>query len=197
MLFMPRRATNLEPVLTTLRHELRNVLSPITMIVDLLAARGDGPELPVLQRGVHVLGHMIEDLCALTRGGREALAVEARAVTLAKIMTEAVDATSTRLAQIGATIAMSVQPRLRIIADARWLAIAIASAIRHVATPGAKLAVGATRDGKTIVVRVSTDAAELPAATSLAFARQLVEAQGGTWATAEDPRFCFPIAPIG
>ena len=186
----------MERVLSPLRHELRNVLTPISIMADVLALRGPSVEISVLVRDVRLLGLMFEDLCELTRGTHDQVALDVRSVELADVVARVVEATAPHLLQVGASIVVAVPAGLRIAADPALLELALASVVRHLAAPAARLALDATRESGAIGVRMGSAGEPLPDSRALGFAQHLVELQAGTWDAGTDLHLSLPVAPM-
>lgn len=192
------RPPALEQVLKALRHELRNTLSPILTIVDVLNLRGDGgPEVEMLSREVRLLMLMHDDLWSLTRAAAGQLEVTPSEVALDDVVARMARATAIQLDQMGVKLVPTVPVGLRVMADPVCLCLALASAVRHVATPAARVTLEAARGPTEITVRVRSSEATVPADRALLFARQLVELQGGTLTSSDGLRVSLPVAPIG
>lgn len=186
----------LEAVLGPLRHELRNTLSPITMIADVLALRDGGAELEMLVRDVRELALLVEDMSALTSATHSNLPIRTRAVDLEKVVATTLETIAPHLAQRAASVQVEIATKLGVQADASCLGIALGSAIRHCAQASNQVALVAARDGRTVTIRISPLNASLPTPTALVLTRQLVEAQRGTFTIGHDLRLSLPVASI-
>jgi signal transduction histidine kinase len=184
----------LEAVLGPLRHELRNTLSPITMIADVLALRDGGAELEMLVRDVRELALLVEDMSAVTRETHSNRPIRTRAVDLARVVATTLETLALHLAQRAASVRVEIPPKLRVQADPSCLEIALGSALRHCAQASNQIALAAVRDGRTVRLRISPLNAALPAPAALVVCRQLVEAQRGTFTIGDGLELSLPIA---
>lgn len=165
------------------------------MIVDVLALRAPTAEIDVLVRDVRRLGVMLDDLCELTRASAGRLAFATRALDLAKVVSHVVDAIGPQLGQLGAALAVTIPDGVRVIADPTWLPVALASILRHIAAPSARLELVARRAAGRIHCTVRATPRAASTARALDFARRLVELQGGRVTAGPAVRVSLPAAP--
>lgn len=177
-----------DDVLRPLRHELRNTLTPIAMLADVLALRAPGPEVDILVRDVRRLSLVLDDLFELTRGLPTRLPLAPRTLDLGAVVASIVEATAEHRRQLGVALAVTIPAGLCVTADPTLLAVALASIIRHAATPSAQLALAARRAAGSIQLTLRTDPLPLPDERALDFARRLLELQGGRWVAGDELR---------
>jgi light-regulated signal transduction histidine kinase (bacteriophytochrome) len=189
-----REPAQLETVLGPLRHELCNAVGPISMAVELLAMRGAGTELDMIERHVRVLSLLLYDLSELTRATQVHLDLAACPLELTDVIERVLLATEAHLGEVGASITVALPPGLCVIADPGCLALALGSLLRHLAMRSSQLTVGGTRSRDTVVVHVGAAGASLPNERALGFARGLVELQGGRLVAGNDLQLTLPVA---
>ncbi|CAN5846946.1 hypothetical protein BH18ACI5_BH18ACI5_30150 [soil metagenome] len=138
--------------LATLSHELRNPMAPIRFAVELL----DGPPATAqrarltIARQVQHLTRLIDDLLDLTRITRKKLELHARAVEVAEIVNDAVDASASEVASAGH------QLRVELPEHAVWL-LADPDRVVQMLTNLLNNAARYTDAGGTIVIGASVD----------------------------------------
>ncbi|MBO0726382.1 MAG: PAS domain-containing protein, partial [Blastocatellia bacterium] len=82
--------------LATLAHELRNPLAPISNAIRILTLRGNDPAVvaqtsEVMERQVHQISRLVEDLLEVSRIGRGKISLEKAPVDLADVVATAVE----------------------------------------------------------------------------------------------------------
>src|SRR5215813_8761954 len=82
--------------LTTLAHELRNPLAPLRNAIQILGLRGDDPLVvgqtkEVLDRQVHQMIRLVEDLLEVSRIGRGKISLQKASIDLAEVVATAVE----------------------------------------------------------------------------------------------------------
>src|SRR5262249_58647894 len=82
--------------LATLAHELRNPLAPIRNAIQILAKRGDDPEIvaqscDVMDRQVQQIVRLMDDLLEVSRIGRGKISLQKAPVDLAHVIAMAVE----------------------------------------------------------------------------------------------------------
>jgi PAS domain S-box-containing protein len=125
--------------LAILAHELRNPLAPISNAVQILALRGDDPEVvaqstELMDRQVHQLTRLVDDLLEVSRAGRGKISLQKAPVDLAEVVATAVE-TSRPLIEAHRhilTVSLPDSPA-RVEADAARLTQAISNLLNNAA----------------------------------------------------------------
>lgn len=107
--------------LSTLAHELRNPLAPLSNSLALLKHRGHGDEalLDMMRRQVTLLSRLVEDLLDVARITKDKMELRKQRVSLAQILESAAEATSAELEAHRQKLVMVLPagPRLELDAD--------------------------------------------------------------------------------
>ncbi|MDC3961218.1 response regulator [Polyangium jinanense] len=147
--------------LAMLGHELRNPLAPMVTALELIRMRSGGalgrPE-QVIERQVHHLGRMVDDLLDVSRVARGLISLAKRSTELEPIITRALEMASPLLEKRRHHVTVTV-PRtgLAVYADPDRLAQVFANLFTNAAKytdPGGVVEVSAERRGGTIVATV-------------------------------------------
>ncbi|MRG92428.1 ATP-binding protein [Polyangium spumosum] len=147
--------------LAMLGHELRNPLAPMVTALELIRMRSGGhlgrPE-QVIERQVHHLGRMVDDLLDVSRVARGLISLSKRPTELEPIITRALEMASPLLEKRRHHVSVNV-PRsaLCVDADPDRLAQVFANLLTNAAKytdPGGRVEVSAERRGDTIVATV-------------------------------------------
>jgi len=147
--------------LAMLGHELRNPLAPIVMALELMRLRGDQSlvkERSVIERQVHHLVRLIDDLLDVSRIARGKVRLERRAVDIAEVVARAVEQTQATVSDAGHELHVDVEPGIIADVDPARLAQVIANLVTNAAkyTPAGgrlELRASATPARITIAVR--------------------------------------------
>ena len=208
--------------LATLAHELRNPLAPIGDATEILARMEDGERdrvrateaRQVIERQVVHLVRLIDDLLDISRISHGKVVLRTERVDLAAVVDSALEAA--RPFFVGRRHALEVAlPEDPVVLNgdpirlAQILTNLLSNAARYT-DPGGRVAVQASRDGDSLVLRVSDSGIGIPSADlafiftmfsqvamapavdhgglgiGLALAKQLAELHGGTLAAASD-----------
>ncbi|MDI1444660.1 ATP-binding protein [Polyangium sp. 6x1] len=147
--------------LAMLGHELRNPLAPMVTALELVRMRSGGqlgrPE-QVIERQVHHLGRMVDDLLDVSRVARGLISLSKRPIELEPVITRALEMASPLLESRRHHVTVNV-PRtgLFVNADPDRLAQVFANLFTNAAKytdPGGNVEVSAERHGDTIVATV-------------------------------------------
>ncbi|WP_199299979.1 ATP-binding protein [Trichocoleus sp. FACHB-262] len=148
--------------LAMLGHELRNPLAPILTALNLMRLRGISEvdkERTVIERQVHHLVGLVDDLLDVSRLARGKLTLQQEPLELAAIVAEAVEQCSPLLEQRRHNLTIRVPSTgLMIEADPRRLAQVIANLLNNAAKytePGGEISILAERVDSEVWLRVS------------------------------------------
>jgi signal transduction histidine kinase len=157
--------------LATVAHEIRTPVTSIRGYADILARGGADAEttkefVQTIQRNSVRIGQLVEDLLeleALDAGKGPTL--ESEPVTLAAIANHVSDTLRARAAELGATIAIDIDPELTARGDEdaieRIMLNLVDNAVRH-GGKGVRVEVSAKRDGERITLTVSDSGTGVP-----------------------------------
>jgi PAS domain S-box-containing protein len=197
--------------LAMLGHELRNPLAPIVTALQLMRLRGDetlAKERTVIERQVHHLIRLVDDLLDVSRITRGKVELKRERIEIAEVVAKAIEMASPLIEQRQHRLTVDV-PRqgLAVDADAVRLAQVVANLLNNAAKytePNGGIAVLAERDGGAVVLRIrdtgiglsaemlprifdlfvqerqAIDRAQGGLGLGLAIVRVLVELHGGT-----------------
>jgi PAS domain S-box-containing protein len=150
--------------IATLAHELRNPLAPIRTGLEILRRVGELPPVAARTRDMmdRQLTHMVrlvDDLLDVSRVSRGKLELRPQPLTVAQVLSEALDTCQPALAAAGHTLALDLpREELRVQGDLTRLAQVfgnlVHNAIKYTPAPG-HIAVRAQADGDTVAVDVS------------------------------------------
>jgi signal transduction histidine kinase len=150
--------------LAMLGHELRNPLAPIVTALQLMKMRGDiasSKEQAIIQRQVDHLIRLVDDLLDVSRITRGKVQLRKETVTIAQVVTKAVEMASMLFEQRGHHLAIDVPPiGLPWHGDATRLAQVIANLLTNAARytePGGNVWLRACKDGAEVVISVRDD----------------------------------------
>jgi len=160
-----RRASSAkDEFLAMLGHELRNPLAPIVTALQLMKMRGDiasSKEQAIIQRQVDHLIRLVDDLLDVSRITRGKVELRKETVTIAQVVTKAVEMASMLFEQRGHHLAIDVPPiGLPWHGDATRLAQVIANLLTNAARytePGGNVWLHACKDGADVVISVRDD----------------------------------------
>jgi signal transduction histidine kinase/ActR/RegA family two-component response regulator len=155
--------------LAMLGHELRNPLSPIVTALHLMRMRGGNVlerERAVIDRQVHHLMRLVDDLLDVSRATRGALRLERKPIELAAIVGDAVEVAGPLIEERHQSLSVSVpQTGLVIDADRGRLAQVITNLLNNAAKytpPAGRIEVSARVDGDEIALDVADNGAGIP-----------------------------------
>ena len=145
--------------LAMLGHELRNPLAPITTALDLLRGRGATFEKEhlVIERQVDHLRRLVDDLLDIARITRGRLELRRARVRVADVITKAIDIAAPLFETRQHHLEIAVAEDLALVGDSMRLSQVVANLLVNAAkytNPGGRIAVGATREGATVKIRV-------------------------------------------
>jgi signal transduction histidine kinase len=144
--------------LAMLGHELRNPLSPIVTATRLLKLRGvDGKEIQIIDRQLRQLVRLVNDLLDVSRITRGKIDLREERVTLADVVTRAIETTSPLLEQRRHPLAVSVPDTLVVSADPGRLAQVFGNLLTNAAKysdPGTEIRVRAQALGNRVEIRI-------------------------------------------
>jgi PAS domain S-box-containing protein len=158
--------------LALLAHELRNPLAPIRTALHLLAVPGvDAPVAArardVMERQVHHLIRLVDDLLDVSRIMRGKIELRREPVDLADVIARATEAAQPVLDARGQELTVSLPPQpLRLEADPVRLAQVVGNLLNNSAkfTAGAgRITLTAAREGEEVVLRVRDTGIGIPA----------------------------------
>ncbi|NTX41351.1 response regulator [Myxococcus sp. CA033] len=147
--------------LAMLGHELRNPLAPILTALQLMRLRGgDGAERErtVIERQVHHLVRLVDDLLDVSRVTRGKLVLRRERVELAEVVAKAIEQSSPLLEERGHHLVVEL-PRhgLLLDADATRLGQVFSNLLTNAAKytePGGRITITGTREGSEVVASV-------------------------------------------
>jgi PAS domain S-box-containing protein len=125
--------------LATLAHELRNPLAPINNAIGILALRGDAPEVvaqarEVMERQVHQMTRVVEDLMEVSRIGQGKISLERAPVDLANVVATAVETSRPLIEAHRHILTVSLPERpARVEADSARLAQVLSNLLNNAA----------------------------------------------------------------
>jgi signal transduction histidine kinase len=144
--------------LAMLGHELRNPLSPIVTATRLLKLRGvDGKEIQIIDRQLGQLVRLVNDLLDISRITRGKIDLHQERVTLADVVTRAIETTSPLLEQRRHSLVVNVPDTLVVSADPGRLAQVFGNLLTNASKysdPGTEIRVWARRVGDRVEIRV-------------------------------------------
>ncbi|HEY1556297.1 MAG TPA: ATP-binding protein [Kofleriaceae bacterium] len=195
--------------LAMLGHELRNPLAPIVAALDVMKLRSGGAldrEGAIIERQVHHLVRLVDDLLDISRVARGQVRLERGHVAVAEAVGQAVEAARPLIDERAHQLAVELEPELAVDADLGRLTQVIANLVMNAAkyTPdGGRIDIEARRRGDAAVIVVrdngsgiaaellprifelfvqgerSVDRAEGGLGLGLAIVKHLVELHGG------------------
>jgi signal transduction histidine kinase len=145
--------------LAMLGHELRNPLSPIVTAVGLLKRRGvNGKEIEIIERQLRQVVRLVDDLMDVSRITRGKVDLHVERVTLADVLTRAIETTSPLLEQRHHPFVVDVPEALVVNADPSRLAQVFANLLTNASKysdPGTEIRVSARASGDRVDIRVA------------------------------------------
>jgi PAS domain S-box-containing protein len=156
--------------LAMLGHELRNPLAPIFTALQLIRMRGETRaerELQVIDRQVHHLSLLVDDLLDISRITRGKIDLNREPMELSKAVARAIEMASPLIEQRRHVLTVTVpMTNLRVSADPFRLAQVLSNLLTNAAKytePGGQIEVAASRDSGGIVLRVRDSGVGIPA----------------------------------
>jgi len=153
-----------DEILAMLGHELRNPLSPILTALYLMRHKGDAAssrERAVIERQVHHLVSLVDDLLDVSRITRGKIKLDPRPIELARVVERAIETASPLFEKKLHTLRVDVPASGLVVgADEARLSQALANLLENAARytePGGHVDVEARREGAEIVVRIRDD----------------------------------------
>jgi CheY-like chemotaxis protein len=147
-----------DELLALLGHELRNPLAPIVASLDLIRLRGGAPggrELEIIERQVHHLRRLVNDLLDVSRLARGAVTLQRAAVRVQDALTDALEACEHLLLARKHHVSVDVPPELQVDADPARMTQVLINVIGNAAKytpPGGQIAVRAlVTDGGAVI----------------------------------------------
>ncbi|HET8644823.1 MAG TPA: ATP-binding protein [Vicinamibacteria bacterium] len=178
--------------LAMLGHELRNPLSPIVTALELMRLRdGDAlrREREVIERQVHHLQRLVDDLLDVSRIARGAVELRRSVVPVAALVAKALETTRPLVEQRRHHLSLDVPEDLEVDGDPDRLSQVLANLLSNAARytePGGRVEVRAWREAAMIAISVRDTGAGIPAELAPtifdAFVqgrRELARSQGG------------------
>jgi PAS domain S-box-containing protein len=158
--------------LAILAHELRNPLATVLSAVQILIAKGPPePDLiwprEVIDRQVSQMTRLVDDLLDVSRTARGRIALRKQRVELATVVDHAVETSRAVIEQRGHELVVSL-PRepITIEADGARLTQVLQNLLNNAAKyteRGGRIALAASREGESVVIRVADNGAGIPA----------------------------------
>ena len=155
--------------LAMLGHELRNPLSPIVTALQIMKMRaGDAMirERAIIERQVHHLVRLVDDLLDVSRIAQGKVELKLRPVEIADVVAKAIETTSPLLEQRRHTLTTSVpQEGLRVMGDEHRLAQIASNLLTNAAKytePGGRVEVTAARRGGKVLLVVRDSGTGIP-----------------------------------
>jgi signal transduction histidine kinase/CheY-like chemotaxis protein len=148
--------------LAMLGHELRNPLAPIVTALDLMRLRKPQPkELDVIERQVHHLERLVDDLLDVSRITRGLVRLERRPVTLDDVVHKAVEIASPLYEQRRHHLEVALpKPPLVLDADESRLAQVLANLLTNAGKytePGGHITIAARAEAGQVIIEVRDD----------------------------------------
>ncbi len=144
--------------LAMLGHELRNPLSPIVTATRLLRVRGvNGREIQIIERQLRQLVRLVDDLLDVSRITRGKIDLHEERVTVADVVTRAVETTSPLLEQRRHPLVVSIPDALEVYGDPGRLAQVFGNLLTNASKysdPGSEIRVRARAVGGRVEIRV-------------------------------------------
>lgn len=170
-LALDQSARRKDAFLSTLSHELRNPLAPLTNAMQLIrmaSAPGSDIDYPlrVIERQTDLLRRLVDDLLDISRIGAGKIELECRALELKDVLAEAVEDVRTLLEERGHAleVLLPAEP-IHMVADAARLGQVFVNLLTNAAkyTPvGGRIALQATLEGHEVVVKVVDNGVGIP-----------------------------------
>jgi PAS domain S-box-containing protein len=157
--------------LATLSHELRNPLAPLRNAVQILALRGDDPQVvaqtnELLGRQVQQLVRLVDDLLEVSRIRRGKIKLQKAPVDLAEIVATAVETSRPLIDAHRHTLTVSLPDRpVRVEADAARIAQVLSNLLNNAAKyteDGGRIELSAERVGNEAVLLVRDNGVGIP-----------------------------------
>jgi PAS domain S-box-containing protein len=157
--------------LATLAHELRNPLAPMRNAIKILKAEGPShPDLnwarDVLDRQIHVMARLLEDLLDVSRISRDSLKLRKEEVSLASVIDSALETSRSLIDAGGHRLTVELPPEpVHLEADPVRLAEVFSNLLDNAAKytePGGRIDLGAVRQGDDVVVSVKDSGVGIP-----------------------------------
>jgi signal transduction histidine kinase len=150
-----------------LGHELRNPLSPILTALQLMRMRGKaGAETAIIERQVHHLVRLVDDLLDISRVTRGKIALRKEPFEVGAVILRGVELASPLLEQHRQELDVQVPAKgLLVEGDADRLAQVVANLLTNASKysePGTKIQVHAARAGSSVEVRVRDNGIGIP-----------------------------------
>jgi PAS domain S-box-containing protein len=147
--------------LAMLGHELRNPLAPIVTALQLMQLRGDETlqrERTIIERQVRHLTRLVDDLLDVSRITRGKIDLKLERIEISEIVAKAIEMASPLIEQRQHHLTVDLPRRgLAVEADAIRLAQVVANLLNNAAKytePHGNIAIGARREGETVVLWV-------------------------------------------
>jgi len=148
--------------LAMLGHELRNPLSPIVTVLQLMKLRGESAladERAIIERHVQHVERLVDDLLEVSRLTRGRVSLEREVIDVAEIVSRALEMSSPLIEQRLHTLTVDAPPEpVCVNGDALRLAQVIANLLTNAAKytePRGQIAVRWSRDGAEAVVSIT------------------------------------------
>lgn len=154
--------------LAMLGHELRNPLSPIVTALELLKLRGEAAtrELSIIDRQVHHLSRLVDDLLDISRITRNKIELKKEPVELSEVIAKGVEMASPLFEQRRHRLMVDVPPAgLKVSGDPVRLAQVVSNLLTNAArytAPGGDVRVRAWREGGKVGLSVTDNGQGMP-----------------------------------
>jgi PAS domain S-box-containing protein len=159
--------------LATLAHELRNPLAPMRNAIKILKAEGPSrPELnwarDVLDRQIHVMARLLEDLLDVSRISRDNLQLRKETVELRSVIESSLETSQPSIEARGHRLTIELPPEpVHLDADPVRLVEVFSNLLDNAAKytePGGSIVLRAVREGGDVVVSVKDSGVGIPPA---------------------------------
>jgi two-component system CheB/CheR fusion protein len=167
---LEQAARRKDAFLSTLSHELRNPLAPLSNAVQLIRMAGAGGDieypLKVIERQADLLRRLVDDLLDMSRIGAGKVELQRRPIVLQELLRQCVEDTRSLTAERRHAVELLAPDEpIRLAADPGRLQQVFVNLVTNAAKytpPGGRIAVKATLEGHEAVVKVVDNGVGIP-----------------------------------